>query len=144
MNIRQSIRDALKTRFTGLPTTGSSVYASRVRPLSSPKLPCLLIYTDNEGIDYVTMGLPRTQQRTLNVKLEAYVKGNAGYDNQLDDINAEIEAAVYTDITLGGLVKDVRVTGFDAQFSGDGDQPVAVGQITVQVIYHTIEGSPTV
>jgi len=144
MNIRQSIRESLKTLLTGLTTTGSSIYASRVRPLSSPKLPCLLIYTDAERTSYVTMGLPRTQERTLNVKVEAYVKANTGYDNKLDDISAEIEAAVYSDVTLGGLVKDVKVTGFDAQFSGDGDQPVAVGQFTVEVIYHTKEGSPTV
>jgi len=143
MHTRQAIREALKTQLTGLTTTGANVYASRVHPLAAPKLPCLLIFTDIERVQYVTMGLPRTQERTLSVKLEAYVKGVSGCDDKLDDIAAEVEAAIYSDTTLGGLIKDIKVVNFDSQFSGDGDQPVAVGLITAEVIYHSIEGSPT-
>lgn len=143
MHTRQAIREALKTLLTGLTTTGNNVYASRVHPLAAPKLPCLLIFTDIERSQYATINLPRTQARTLNVKLEAYVKGVTGCDDTLDTISAEVEAAIYSDITLGGLVKDVRVVSYDTQFSGDGDQPVAVGLITAEVIYHSVEGSPT-
>lgn len=143
MHTRQAIRQALETLLTGLTTTGANVYASRVHPLAAPKLPCLLIFTDIERTQYATIRLPRTQERILNVKLEAYVKGVSGCDDKLDEISAEVEAAIYSDTTLGGLVKDVKVVNFDSQFSGDGDQPVAVGLITVEVIYHSVEGSPT-
>jgi hypothetical protein len=43
------------------------------------------------------------------------------------------------DVTLGGLAKDTQVTAFEADFSGDGEQPVAVGRFTVTVQYRTAE-----
>ena len=42
-------------------------------------------------------------------------------------------------MTLGGLSKDMQVTGFEAEFAGDGEQPVAVGRFTVAVQYRTAE-----
>jgi len=31
------------------------------------------------------------------------------------------------------------VTSFEADFSGEGEQPVAIGRFTVEVIYRTLE-----
>jgi len=142
-HIRQLIRDNIKTTITGLTTTGNSVYQTRVNPLAAPKLPCLLLYTDDESISYDTVSYPRTQSRRLTVKIEAYVKGTTNYDSTLDLISSEIEAALYEDVTRGGLAKDTRINSFGADYSGEGDQPVACGILTVEVIYTTQEGSPT-
>lgn len=142
-HIRQLLRDDIKTAVTGLATTGNNVFQSRVNPLSAPKLPCLLIYTEDESIQYSTVSYPRTQQRSLSVKIEAYVKGVTNYDNNLDTICSEIEQALYNDVTRSGLAKDTRVVAFSADYSGDGDQPVACGILTIEVIYTTVEGSPT-
>lgn len=141
-HIRQLIRDNIKTTITGLTSTGNSVYQSRVNPLATPRLPCLLLYTEDESISYDTISYPRTQTRSLTVKIEIYVKGTTNYDSALDTVSAEVEAALYQDVTRGGLAKDTRVNSFGADFSGDGDQPVACGILTVEVIYNTQEGSP--
>lgn len=138
---RKLIRDDIKTTLTGLTTTGANVFASRVYPIESARLPGIIIYTENEANEYVTMGLPRTQRRTLRVSVEVYVQGISNYDTTLDLICSEVEDALYTDVTRGGNAKDTRVINFDSQFSGDGNQPVAIGVLTVEVEYHTVEGS---
>lgn len=138
-HIRKLIRDDITTTLTGLTTTGTNVYQTRVYPLAEDKLPGLAIYTSAESTEYVTINPPRTQARTLTVNVEVYAKGLSGYDNDLDQIALEVEEALQTDLTRGGYAKDTRVTAFDADFSGEGDQPVAYATMTVEVDYMTLE-----
>lgn len=142
-HIRKVIRDDIVTSLTGLASTGSRVYTSRVYPMDSSKLPGIAIYTNSENSEYATIGLPRTIMRTVDVNVEVYVKGVAGHDDSLDQICAEIEAALYSDVTRGGYAKDTKIMSFESQYSGDGDQPVVTGVLLVQVMYITTEGAPT-
>lgn len=138
-HVRQQIRSNIISTLTGLTTTGSRVYQTRVYPIAANKLPGLAIYTDTEEIETVTISPPRTQMRALTVTVEAYVKATTGYDNTLDTIAKEVEEALAADLTRNGLAKDTLVTGFEADFAGDGDQPVATGRISVRVEYATLE-----
>lgn len=138
-HVRKQIRDAVVTALTGLATTGSNVYRSRIYPLESSKLPGLCIFTLSESVVFDTMTLSRSIQRELEVAVEAYVKGTSNYDNTLDQIAVEVEEAIASDVTLGGLAKDAQVTAFEAQFSGDGEQPVAIGRFSLLVQYRTAE-----
>jgi len=54
-HVRQSIRDNVVTAVTGLSTTGSNVFRSRVYPLGTNKLPALCVYADSEVVN--TTGL---------------------------------------------------------------------------------------
>jgi hypothetical protein len=138
-HVRKLIRDNVTTTLTGLTTTGANVYQTRVYPLAEDKLPGLAIYTGSESTEYGTINPPRTQIRTLTVHVELYVKGLADYDDDLDQIALEVEEALYTDLTRGGYAKDTRVTAFEADFSGEGDQPVAYATMTIEVDYMTLE-----
>lgn len=71
--------------------------------------------------------------------VEAYVSGNTNVDNTLDTISVEVEEALYTDLTRGGNAKDTKIVSFDADFSGDGENPVGVGRFAIEVIYVTLE-----
>jgi len=77
------------------------------------------------------------------VAVEIYVKSVSSYDDSLDTICSEIEAALYADTTRGGYAKDTRVSSFEADFSGEGDQPMMAARLTVDVQYTSTEGSPT-
>lgn len=138
-HVRKSIRDNVVTALTGLTTTGNNVYQTRIYPVAEDKLPGIAIYTRTEDTEYQTITVPRIQERTLSIAVEAYVKALNNYDDTLDAIAAEVEAALYTDLTRGGFAKDTRVVSFDAQFSGDGDQPVAYATIEIQIDYFTEE-----
>jgi hypothetical protein len=134
-HLRQLIRSNIVTTVTGLSTTASRVYQTRIYPLEQSKLPGLCVYTKSEETEYVTIGLPRRQERTLEVVVEIYASAISGLDNTLDTISAQIEEALATDITRGGYAKDTKVIAFEADFDGSGEQPVGVGRLTVQVTY---------
>jgi len=142
-HVRQLIRENIETTLTGLTTTGSRVFVSRVYPIAADNLPGLALYTMDESSEYTTTGLPRTVMRQLSVNVEAYVRGNTNYDDSLDTICSEIEVALYTDLTRGGYAKDTKVTSMDSEFSGEGDQPVARATLRVEVVYATKENDPT-
>jgi hypothetical protein len=141
-HVRQSIRDNIVSTLTGLATTQTRVFRSRLYPMDSGKLPGLCIYTKSESSEFATMGSNRTVSRTMRVAVEIYVSGLTNYDNSLDAIAAQIEIALMTDRTRAGLAKDTRIVGFDADYSGDGERPVATGTIEVEVLYHTKEATP--
>jgi len=138
---RKAIRDNIVTTLTGLTTTGSNVFRNRVYPIADGKLPGVLIFTESEEIEPSTITPPRTQMRRLSVAVEAFVKGVSNYDDTLDTICEEIEEALAADLTRGGNAKDTRIVSFESEFSGEGDQPVAVGRMTVEVVYATLENA---
>lgn len=138
-HVRKQIRDAIITALTGLTTTGSNVFRSRIYPLESNKLPGLCVFSKSEATTFDTLTISRSINRVLEIGVEAYVKATSDYDNTLDTIAVEVEEAIASDVTLGSLAKDTQVTSFEADFSGEGEQPVAIGRFTVEVIYRTLE-----
>lgn len=138
-HLRQLIRTNIVTTLTGLTTTASRVFASRIYPLEQAKLAGLCIYTSSESIEYDTISPPRRQTRTLQVIIEIYASATSNLDNTLDTSCKEIEEALYTDLTRGGYAKDTRVISFESEFNGDGEKPVGVGRLTVEVIYSNRE-----
>ena len=140
-HLRKLIRDNVVTTLTGLTTTGSNVFKSKSYPLTSGQLPSLGIFTKSAESDYPTVGSPRSIQHTLNMSVEIYVKGSTGYDDTLDLISEQVEAALYTDLKRGTYALDTQVTGFDSSFSVEGEQPIAVGTLSIMIRYRSIEGS---
>ena len=141
MHIRQSIRDNVKTTLTGLGITGDRVYANRLYPFLQQVSNGILIYTESEATEYLTMGRPRSQERTLTLKVEIYAKSTTNLDNLIDDIALEIENALYIDPTRGGVATDTMIMNFDSDFNGDGDSPVGVGMLDVIVKYNCVENA---
>lgn len=138
-HVRKLIRDDIVTTLTGLTTTGSNVFQTRLFPLDRVKLPGLCIYTRSETTDYSTLTTPRTQVREVECLVEAYAKGTSSLDDTLDTIAVEIEEALYTDLTRGGNAKDTKVTSFEVDYDGEGEQSIGVARFTVAVTYVTIE-----
>ena len=143
MHKRQAIRENIKTTLTGLTTTGSNVFVTRVYPVSKSLTQGIIIYNENETVQYLSMGSPRSQERNCVFKVEVYVKTNTGFDDKMDTIMAEIESALAVDVTRGGNAIDTMIDNFDSDYNGDGEMPVGVGKLDVIVKYHTTEGSPT-
>ena len=64
-HIRQQIRERIATNLTGLTTTGTRVYQSRVYPLEDNNLPGLIIYTVSEESEPAVIGTDRLLDRKL-------------------------------------------------------------------------------
>ncbi len=140
-HLRQQIRERVATTLTGLTTTGSNVFQSRVYPLENTKLPCLLIYTREESSEPLDMGPPRTIEKRLSLVVEGYVKANSNYDDTIDTITKEVETALYGDRLINNLAKDSFLVSTDISFNGEGDNPLGIVVMTFEIPYHHTEGS---
>ena len=138
---RQLIRERVATTLTGLSTTGSNVFQSRVYPIENTKLPCLLIYTREETSEPLTTNPPRAIEKILSLVVEAYVKANANYDDTIDTITEEVEEALYGDRLINDLALDSFLVNTDISYNGEGDNPLGIVVMTFQITYHHTEGS---
>jgi len=141
-HVRQQIREQFATTVTGLSTTGSNVFQSRVYNLESTNLPGLIVYTKEEASQPIVIGSSRTLERILSLNVEAYVKGISNSDDTIDTIAKEIEIAIAADTTLSSLAKDCFLESTEINYNGEGEQPIAVMTMTYQVMYVTAEDSP--
>ena len=140
-HLRQQIRERVATTLTGLTTTGSNVFQSRVYPIENTKLPCLLIYTREESSEPLDMSPPRTIEKRLSLVVEGYVKANSNYDDTIDTITKEVEVAMYGDRLINNLAKDSFLVSTDISFNGEGDNPLAIVVMTFEIPYHHTEGT---
>ena len=141
-HIRTRLRHNIVTTLTGLTRTKGNCFDTRVFAVHEGVLPAICVYTQSETSRYPTMGPPRTLQKKLIARIEIYVKMTGTYDEMVDEISADIEEALYTDLTRSRLAIDTRLVSIDTDFSADGDQPVMVGRLTCEVDYLAVEGSP--
>ena len=140
---RQTIREQVGTTLTGLTTTGSNVFQSRVYPLQESNLPALLIYTKEESSEAIVMGSNRVIERELTLAVEAYVKTNSNSDDTIDTIAEEVETAIGADSTLNNKAKDVFLVSTDINYVGEGENPVAVATLNFLISYCTDENDPS-
>ena len=143
-HVRQQIREYFGTTLTGLTTTGSNVYESRVYTLQEDTLPSLVIYTKSETSEPIVIGTDRVMSRELSVVVEAYCKATSNFDDTIDTISKEVEEAIMADRTLGGLAKDTYVESTEIEYTGDGEQPVGYVTLTFLTNYYVQETNPDV
>ena len=140
-HVRQQIREAVATIVTGLTTTGTNVFQSRVYNVQVTELPCLLVYTKDEIVG-PEQGTMIAMQRTLTLTIEGKAKAIADLDDTLDDIAKEVEIAVSADITIGALAHSIFLDSTSIELSGDGDQPIGSVSLNYIVDYMTPFGDP--
>ena len=141
-HIRQQIRERIATNLTGLTTTGTKVYQSRVYPLEDNNLPGLIIYTVSEESEPAVIGTDRLLDRKLNVVIEGYCEAISNYDDTIDTICKEVEVAMAGDRTINSLAKDNYLILTDIAYNGEGKKPVAYCSMTFMVEYMTNETTP--
>ena len=141
-HVRQRIREQVATTVTGLATTGSNVFQSRVYSLSDDVLPALLVYSVSESSDIDSMGPIGSLTRTLSLSIEGYVKNVSDYDDVIDDVCKEVEIAMAGDKTLNGLAQNSYLSGTDINYNGEGEQPVGIVTMNYVIQYRTATNAP--
>jgi hypothetical protein len=129
---RQQIREACAALITGLTTTGTRVFQSRMRPQDA--LPCLLITTNEESIERITLG--GIEERRLSVAIRGFAKASAELDDTLDTIAAEVETAMED-------YADARLERIEVDFFDELEKPVGAITLTYTVTYRLQAGAPT-
>ena len=140
-HLRQSIRERIATVVTGLTTTGSNVFQSRVYPIEDSKLPCLLVYTTSEDSEVTEMASPRPMTRSLNVIVQG-VDGATTPDDTLDLISTEVEVALAGDVTVNSLANNSFLSSTEIEFNADGAKPIGTVILNYIVEYRNLDNNP--
>jgi hypothetical protein len=149
LHMRTQIRNYVVPGVTGLPTTGANVFVGRTRPLPNDHPPALLIYTRTETSVRAVAGRPPLLERPCTLHIEGRVLTASPPDDLLDQIAAEVEAAVAAlidynaGIFFGGLVQNVELTGTESFAKAEGEKHVGGVALQYRVTYRTAEGLPT-
>jgi hypothetical protein len=144
-HIDKQIRDAAATLLTGLATTGSNVFKSRVYPLQDAELPALRVYVDESEITAYSMGgSARPVERNTNLKIEFCGKAIASYDDAADASKKEVETALANSITLGGICKFIQLRRIETQRDDGAEQIVVVTRMIFECISRTAANAPDV
>lgn len=136
MHHRQAIREAIATALTGLSTTGSNVFQSRLHPIEVSKLPCLLVNTDNEDLETITMHPTPLLDRQITIAVRCIAKVSQNLDDVLDTMMAEVEAAIGGQ-TLGDVVKTLELKSISIQMEAETDKPVGIATMNFLTSYMT-------
>jgi hypothetical protein len=139
---RSQIRNAVTAILLGNTSAQNRVYESRIYPLDNAKLPALLVYTKQENVADYSISYPRTQNRQLQLTIEAYVKASNNSDEVADQIALEVEQLIAANPKLGGLAKDTILATTEIQFSDDGEKPIAYAIMNFTVSYTVKENAP--
>ena len=141
-HVRQQIRERIAANVTGLTTTGSNVFASRVYNISTSELPALLVYAISESSERDSFLSSNGLERVVDILVEGYATTSANLDSVLDTIAAEVETAVAGDPTCNGLCKDIFLSNTDVDLTPDGQKPVGSIKLTFQCTYRTTTVAP--
>jgi hypothetical protein len=136
-HVRKQIRDRLVTTLkAGVSLVSQRVYPTRFYALTSSELPAITVSTVAETSSMATIGT-KTMMRNASVAVDVYVRATSNVDDGLDEIAVQVEEAIAGDFTINGLAKDAVLQSTDIDFSGDAEQPIAVGRLTFLVRYIT-------
>lgn len=117
-HVRKQFRAAAVTRLTGLTTTGARVFPSRVYPVQEAELPGLLVYTQSDAVEALTLDVPEFQQRATELRVEGLASVATGMDDTLDQISKEVEIALASPLTVDGKSLAVTYLGCDVELRG--------------------------
>ena len=136
-HLRKQIRDQLAVELTGLPLTGSNVFTNRHRPVAASKVPFILVYTADEASEPSGgMGQQYNLMRTVAVVVEIIASAASALDDTLDGIAESVEAAIgYS--RLGGLVKQVALSGTEYEYDAEASKDHGTLRLTYQALYFT-------
>jgi hypothetical protein len=144
-HLRRQIREGIGAAVTGLTTTSTRVFQSRVYPLEVADLPGLLVRSSSEVVEVLTIHAPRMQQRSVNVEVVAVARAVADLDDTLDGICKEVEVALAMPISaLAGIAKNVTLASTEIELTGGAEKPVGMATMTYVVEYFALENAPDV
>lgn len=146
-HVRQQVREALSTLLTGLTTTSTRVYQSRLTPLQANELPALLVATNAESIEALSVTNNPLLERSLTITVTAVAKAVSNLDDTLDSMIKEVEQAINasaTANTLNGLVKEISFKEVEIEMNATAEMPTGQAIMTFIASYYTQAATPDV
>lgn len=140
-HVRTQLRQALQVALTGLPTTLDRVSINRSSPVPASRTPCLLVTTPSEEVEQMGMGVAYVM-RNITVQVDAVASGD-GIDDQLDQMAAEVEQAIFTVKEGFSAIKgDPLYQGMQLERDDSTSPPLGYLRMTYQISLITAATDP--
>jgi hypothetical protein len=154
MSTAETIASALATRLALITTTngyttnlGGKVFRGR-RRLDETMIPSVVLIEGNDRVTDESRSAPRPGGRNKQVKLaqrytlEGHLECDADHPNDAaHDAIADLKTAIFSEMTLGGLVRDIKYIGRTISAREDGIEVVS-GAIEIEIEYTEELGNP--
>jgi hypothetical protein len=145
VSTRTDIRNAIGLKLTQtavVPT--ANLINGRNNTIASISFPSAAVYAVREDIEVRTLAPSnRTQYRQLQVTVDYFTSEVAGSPTIIDDLfdtgSAAVEAAVLSDVTLGGVCEDLHLTSVEYVIEPDEDRHWGVARHNFNCIYLTTD-----
>ena len=148
-HVARQILDAVVTKCTGLTTTGTSVFRSRVHTMVQTSLPALLIYAREDMLDEESSSMQTDGNKgnhyILSVSIDAVEKdaSETTAENNLFTIRKEVQTALESDLSLSGKCKDLWLVEANIEDrTGSGDSPILTMMMLWHFLYRIKQGAP--
>lgn len=143
MSTRTDIRNAIANSLTtqGVVVT-ANILKGRNNTLASVSFPSCAVYAVHEDIEVRTLApANRDQYRVLQVVVEYFTAQTSTtlIDDLFDTGSAAVEAAVLSDVTLGGVCRDTHLTSVDYVIEPDENLRWGVARHNFNCIYLTTD-----
>ena len=133
---RQEIREALVTLLTGGAVIGSNVTSMNPYDRNAAELPGVNIITGEEIIDPDEQTFGSDSIRRLRVYVDIFTTGPvASSANILDSVAEEVELAIRSDLSLGGLVMSMLYQGVEDPEINKGEQVIVYQRMNFDAVY---------
>ena len=124
-HVRQQLREQISGLLTDQTSAGINVFVSREYPISQEQLPALIVVTESESIDNMTLSSPIQQLRSIDLQITAITESVNGVENISDALCAEVEVLVDQSNTIAQSIVLNSTTGM---------QPNVIGEKPVMIV----------
>lgn len=146
MHNRTAIRNAVVALLTTGVTSAAVASERRNRIDSTIRPLCIVALGDDAySADEMAMGQPAYDvEHAQTVTIEIHVDAATGAEcaEEIDQIELEVEAALASDLELGGLVENIVPAGSEMETSTDQDRVIAVRSVAYVAPWRCTFGAP--
>jgi len=106
--------------------------------------PHIDVYIQSEQSEMAnnTIGAPRNYLRTASLVVAASIKASESADDEVDDIAAQIEAAMAADLSLGDTCQDIELYSTIIEQETRAEVLYARAELSYRVWYYTTALNP--
>lgn len=142
MHVRKYLRKLVKDHLINVGDFGDQVSTNRLAVLSEAELPALVITTNDEDIDELTVH--GSQEREMQLEITIHEKQLDDVDDKLDDHLANVERAMVgvLDLDVEAELTDLKLESVSANFDDATEQTTGLMTVTYTITYETQAGMP--
>jgi hypothetical protein len=137
-HIHQQIRDYVATQLGAIGMFSGRVYKMRSYALDAEKLPAIVVYTNTQQSNPITIGT-KTARGQLELAVQIHIKGASNtISDDLDAACVLVENVMGGIFDLNGLAKSCVLSTTEINVNVEGGQSVASAALVYAVEYVTL------